>query len=177
MAKTRRTNKSSGSVKQLEALPVGSLVNSMLTLVQFQAQMGANWELADGGVVAGSEYNTLTGSSFKPDCRGTFLRGLDNGKGLDVGRVLGTSQVDATAPNGLNSTTTSTGDHGHTYDRAAPTGFVAASGSSWGIVTIAPGTSVNGPGAHGHSISVSSSDSETRPINIAVNIFVKINDN
>jgi phage-related tail fiber protein len=29
-----------------------------------------------------------------PDLRGQFVRGLDNGRGIDVGRVIGTSQLD-----------------------------------------------------------------------------------
>ena len=176
MAKTRRTNKTSGSVKQMEALPVGTLVHSMLSLAQFQAQMGSNWVVADGTSSVGTDYNIITGFPTIPDCRALFLRGLDLGKGGDVGRNLGTFQADSTASNGLTGNAVFGGGHGHTYTRSAGGSLIAASGSSWGVGT-EPGVSVVGDGSHSHTLSIGSSESETRPDNIAVYIFIKINDN
>jgi hypothetical protein len=34
------------------------------------------------------------GTSGTPDLRGEFIRGLDSGRGVDTGRVLGTAQID-----------------------------------------------------------------------------------
>ena len=45
------------------SLPVGSVVNSFLTLTQFQGQAGTGWILADGSHVSGSSYETITGQS------------------------------------------------------------------------------------------------------------------
>src|ERR1700761_330867 len=64
--------------------PVGSIVDSLLTEAQFQAQLGnpnpATWILADGRNVAGSTYTDITGNSNIPDFRGLFRRGKNNGR-------------------------------------------------------------------------------------------------
>lgn len=61
-------------------LPVGTYMQSMLTEVQFQAEAGSGWVLADGRSVVGSRYETITGSANIPDARGTFLRSKNNGR-------------------------------------------------------------------------------------------------
>ncbi|MCL2160696.1 MAG: hypothetical protein FWH56_02240 [Betaproteobacteria bacterium] len=64
------------------------------------------WEFAQasGNIVADSEWSTNTGkystgngtTTFRvPDLRGEFRRGWDNGRGVDVGRGIGTKQGDA----------------------------------------------------------------------------------
>lgn len=67
-------------LRNAETQPVGSMIQSMLTEVQFQAIRGTGWILADGRSVAGSAYETLTGISLAPDCRGTYIRGKNNGR-------------------------------------------------------------------------------------------------
>ena len=70
-----------------------------------------NWLLCDGREVEREEYNELfeaIGTAFGegnkvttfnlPDCRGVVVRGLDNGRGLDTNRTLGSYQQDG-APN------------------------------------------------------------------------------
>jgi microcystin-dependent protein len=67
------------------------------------------WLLCDGSAVSratyaalfsviGTTYGSGNGSTTfnLPDLRGEFIRGLDNGRGVDSGRALGTSQGDAT---------------------------------------------------------------------------------
>ena len=45
--------------------------------------------------VIGTTYGSTSGTTFKvPDLRGEFIRGFDNGRGVDNGRVFGSSQVD-----------------------------------------------------------------------------------
>jgi len=80
------------------------------------------WEAASGNIV--SDASWLAGSSgafstgdlsttFRlPDARGEFIRGYDDGRGVDSGRVIGARQADSlkdhthsyTAPN-ANTTT------------------------------------------------------------------------
>jgi len=43
-----------------------------------------------------------------PDMRGVFLRGFDDGRGVDTGRVLGSQQAFATSASGLAASATST---------------------------------------------------------------------
>ena len=62
-------------------LPVGSIVDSMLTEVQFNSQMeSATWVIADGRSCSGTRYSTLTGASTVPDLRGGFRRSKNNGR-------------------------------------------------------------------------------------------------
>lgn len=66
------------------------------------------WLVADGAVVSRSAYAALfaaIGTTFGvgdgattfgiPDLRGEFIRGLDNGRGVDAARTLGSSQAQA----------------------------------------------------------------------------------
>jgi len=67
----------------------------------------SGWLLCDGSILQVNEYTRLyeiIGDTYNlggesigefriPDCRGCFLRGLDNGRGIDVGRQLGNSYI------------------------------------------------------------------------------------
>jgi len=58
-------------------IPVGTIIQSVLTAQQFQTTMGADgakWRLAAGGDCTGTAYATLTGATTLPDLRGSFLR-------------------------------------------------------------------------------------------------------
>lgn len=94
-------NKIGGSINYiLQAFfPLGSIIPTMLTEAQFQAEIGAefgNWQLCDGGSAVGTAYETLTGFSVKPDLRGRYPRGKDNGAGVnpDGELALGAFQDD-----------------------------------------------------------------------------------
>jgi len=137
---------------------VGDVIHSMLTEEQFIAENGAGWVLADGRDVTGSKYDTLIldglGGNI-PDMRGQFLRGLDTSGTIDpdgAGRSLGDSQAHALE------------DHTHTYNDQDFGGSQPAAGSGQKVATQTSG--VNGANV----------STETRPINIAVNIFIKIED-
>lgn len=76
------------------------------TVAYFAANaVPAGWLKANGATVSrtayaalflaiGTTYGAGDGSTtFKlPDCRGEFLRGLDDGRGVDAGRVIGSAQ-------------------------------------------------------------------------------------
>lgn len=59
-------------------LPVGSVIASMLSQSQMQAQSGAGWIVSDGRTVTGSDYALLTGNTTVPDLRGVFIRGKNS---------------------------------------------------------------------------------------------------
>lgn len=79
------------------------------TVAYFAANaVPAGWLKANGAAVSrtayaalflviGTTYGAGNGSTTfnLPDCRGEFLRGLDDGRGVDAGRVIGGSQGDA----------------------------------------------------------------------------------
>jgi microcystin-dependent protein len=119
-----------------------------------------NYLLCNGQAISRVDYDDLfnvIGTTFGigdgsttfqlPDFRGEFLRGWDNGRGIDASRVLGSSQADMLK------------EHTHNYnvDNGAP-------GSSWAQngfrgVTAAATSSAGGV--------------ETRPRNIAINYIIR----
>lgn len=135
--------------------PVGTIIHSMLTEAQLQAQKGTGWILMDGRSVAGSAYQSITGFSTIPDARGSVLRAKNNGRAdgfqnPDGDSALGTFQNDAFKAHVHTSTTTSAGALGY-----------------------APGANPTMKG--GSDLVSSTGDSETRMKNITVNVFIKIN--
>lgn len=99
----------------------------------------------------GTTYGSASGSTFNvPDLRAEFIRGWDNGRGIDTGRVFGSAQGYAME------------NHGHVWNYA-----VAAGGGTSNIATVfttAAGSTTNAVG----SVQNATSASETRPRNIAM---------
>lgn len=134
-----------------------------------------------------------------PDLRGEFVRGLDDmgtaqgARGVDSGRALGSAQNQATAKNGLSASTSGTvgttgSSHRHRtgvspdstskirYGNANEGAISAVVGS--GSITSGRVPYTADEGSHSHNFSAAttlSGDAETRPRNVAVNIFIKIN--
>lgn len=138
---------------------VGDIIHSMLTEEQFILENGGGWILADGRDVTGSKYATVTGNTTVPDMRGQFVRGKNNGRNdgqenPDGDVVLGASQSD--------------GNKSHNHAHA---GHVN-SGGGYG------GTGFTFGGSNQVATYYTSPDGggESRPKNITVNIFIKIED-
>jgi hypothetical protein len=132
---------------------VGDVIQSMLTEEKFIQENGAGWVLANGRNVAGSKYATLIGASI-PDLRGQFLRGKNNGRSdgqenPDGDVALGTPQTDE-----LRS-------HTHTFFKHNIQGGGAGPAVNQG------GSNINTSATGG---------AETRPKNVTVNFFIKIED-
>ncbi len=132
-----------------------------------------------GGTDAGATFNL-------PDYRGEFLRGLDNGRGIDTDRVLGSAQDDATARPNTNFTvsgnTNNGGAHTHGVTSAtAPNWFGTSGNPDWPKAWGGEGTEryhgqTGSSGNHSHSVNLSvngGGDAETRPRNVAVNFIIK----
>ena len=86
-----------------------------------------------------------------PDLRGEFLRGWDNGRGVDSGRGLGTAQSH------------NVGAHGHTVLYGARAGWA----SHYFGVGSPQGTT------NGHANTQRNPTGETRPRNVAVKFYIK----
>lgn len=136
-----------GSESQL-----GDIRASMLEEADFQTENGAEWILADGRDVSGSDYAILKQVTNVPDLRAVYLRGKDNARGLhpDGEQALGSYQADQFA------------SHSHS------TG--ASNGGNWGKI------SGSTPDAWWTGSSTGSAGgNETRPKTVTVNYFIKIN--
>jgi hypothetical protein len=147
--------------------PIGMIVDSMLTEAQFQALNGTGWILADGRNIGGSAYATITGQTTAPDLRGIYRRGKNNGRSdgnQDVAgeRTLGNFQNDAMQ------------GHIHQFTTFFNAGYSSAGASQGTGGSSGPGNTV-GPvndGVNGGPRTAA----ETRVKNLAVNVFIKINE-
>lgn len=85
----------------------------------------AGWLKCDGALLNTVTYAALfaaigyvfggSGGNFRlPDLRGEFIRGFDDGRGIDAGRVFGSAQAHAYASHTHTATATSAGGHTHT---------------------------------------------------------------
>lgn len=171
---------------------VGDIITSMLTQSQVQAVRGVGWILADGRAINGTALATLQAATdnpdpnHAPDLRGYFMRGKDNGAGHnpDGNITLGTlsaghneAHAHGTADPGHYHTFDNTGAGGPQYTIAladtshevtGTTGGLGATPASWrgddSDMAKATGVTINSDGGN-----------ESRPVNVTVNFFVRIN--
>ena len=174
---------------KLNALPIGTIVASILEFEKFRNVAGNSWKPADGRKISPkSKYAILTGDKTLPDLRGMFLRGLnqfdpvlgprrDKYKDPDGSRrKAGTPQEDATSlpknkKNPFKGNALSAGEHSHIYFKA-----ISAGGRSGDLGRAASEASTTGSaGDHTHTVLITAGgDSETRPVNTAVFYYIKI---
>lgn len=103
----------------------------------------------------GTRYGAADGNSFSlPDIRGTFLRVLDDGRGIDGGRSTGSYQGDMF------------GAHSHPPSNSGT--YITGYGNGQGGANVASGPylSIDNSSVQGGS--------ETRPKNFAFPVFMKI---
>ena len=163
-------------------VPIGSIVQSILTLAQFQTQAGTGWVLMDGASIVGSKLATITGWTNVPDASGRFLRTAGGSAA-----ALSVSQGQATAVNNLS--VSANGAVNLTHAHSLPGNIVAVNDlGSVGVNDLlamvrvlslqeqgSPGTGNSGTLNHSHTCSTTSIDTETRPVNLTVNTFIRIN--
>jgi hypothetical protein len=133
---------------------VGDVRYSLLDLADFQALHGTGWRRLDGGSITGTPLAGYIGTSL-PDARGVFLRGMNHDRPTSEGdaagnRAMGAYQGDTFAA------------HSHTSPYQYYNGNAGPRGASGNDAAgAAQQTSTTG-------------DLETRPRNIAVHIYVKV---
>lgn len=176
----------------------------------------AGWLKANGAAVSRTTFAKLfevIGTTFGagdgvatfniPDMRGEFPRGLDDGRGIDPGRVLGTGQAGMLETHGHEATTSADGGHVHTahitidaageHTHSSPRAANSSVGSGSPNHTTANGangstaaTYPSGNHTHGatvwmdaspshtHGVTVSrTGGAETRPRNVALLYCIK----
>ncbi len=153
-------------------LPVGTVLASLLSEEEFHNEMGHNWDLAAGQNVAGSAFETLTGMEFLPDMRGRFLRGMGHQDSGNAGLQLGDAQEDATAL--PNAGFLASDDGAHSHDLPIQNRSHRMVDGNLDILEErgdVPLTTLLG-GTHAHA--VTGGDDETRPVNVTVNYFIRV---
>lgn len=163
--------KMAGSVNWIidnSTFALGTIVASMLTLAQFQSELNSTWVLMNGDSVVGSDYETLTGNSNVPDMftDERFLRQATNDG------ALGATQVSA------NLSHTHLQNEGANISTFGTVPMKYQSGGSGSQTYTEPGFGSSTPGSDRVLQTVptnSSGGSESRPNNMQVNHFIKIN--
>lgn len=173
---------------------VGDIRESVLTEAEFQSLNGTGWVLMDGRNIAGSALATVKGWSTVPDARGQFLRGKNNGRadGLEDPsgeRALGNRQGHAfqTHTHAQNAHTHT--DAGHIHGTPNNIGFTSDTFNSYalsrsivdnalstetGYANIQNTTATN-QNQSATGVASEPTTAETRPANISINYFIKIN--
>lgn len=108
--------------------------------------------------VIGITFGSANGSTFRlPDLRGEFVRGWDDGRGVDTGRVLGTVQ----------------GDELRSHSHIIPTGMSGSfdPNNPWEVVP--PGNRLPNYDYEGGAPTTSVGGGETRPRNISLLACIK----
>jgi hypothetical protein len=137
---------------------MGCIEQSTLTEAQFQHANGSNWVLCDGRTIVGTKLAQLTGISNAPDLRGEFLRGKNFGHFPDIEEAdLGVPEADTVGPHKHNILV---------VDMSSPNtgGGILWDGGKRFVLGVNP--LVQG---------VSPAAPETRPRNVTVNFYLKIN--
>jgi len=147
------------------------------------------WLKANGAAVSRTAYAALfaaigttfgAGDGFNtfnlPDLRGEFLRGWDDGRGVDTGRTFGGAQDSQNKSHAHTGTTDGVGDHDHGVTIPA---FAYGGGGSLGLDRNSnnqgPQTYTTSPaGAHSHTFTTNADGgSEARPRSIALLACIK----
>lgn len=152
---------------------VGDIKQSLLTQSQFQSLQGNCWVRMVGQDVSGSDYASITGKNTLPNTAGRFLRdtggnapSLGQNQGDAIRNIVGEAYGSENAMNGASGTGAflplKKGTTGHEPDNDAEgTEFT---GWSFSAARALPNGTTTDPVS-----------GENRPINTAVNFFVKIN--
>ena len=157
-----------------------TLLNQMWTIGDIKTSVRTanhdNWFLCDGQAVSRTDYADLfaligttygTGDGINtfnlPDCRGVVIRGVDNGRGLDPDRVLGSYQDDALQKHVHKVTVKHSGESGGTGNYLAGASYERR---EW--------TTNSGDPVSADEQTTVRTASETRMKNIAFNFFIKV---
>ena len=147
----------------------------------------AGWLKANGAAVSRTAYAALfaaIGTTYGagdgsttfnlPDLRGEFMRGWDDGRGIDHGRAFGSAQGDAIR-NISGSISTGSNSGYQLFDQATATGALAISQKHWKTWTTDTRDGGNNPSAFDFDASrVVPTAAENRPRNIALLACIKI---
>jgi microcystin-dependent protein len=143
------------------------------------------WLVCNGAAISRAAYATLFGrigtrfgsgngtSTFNlPDLRGVFIRGNDEGRGLDLNRVFGSLQQSQNLSHNHTGQTSVGGAHTHTTSiplvpHTSSGGNYGVTDSSSGQVSLPFTTQSGGDHSHGFTTNPSGGN-ESRPVNVSL---------
>lgn len=151
--------------------PVGMIVQSILPPIQFRNYAGTSWVPADGRKIKDSAlYSILTGKNRVPDLRGMFLRGLNTFS--EVARNDGNEDPDGKNRRSGDYQADTYTKHAHKMGvNGTDTTRMVVGGASQRLAHFRNDVYGGGSSKETHE---SGSGVETRPKNIAVYFYVKV---
>jgi microcystin-dependent protein len=181
LATTQFVQTQISSIPSAQGVPTGAVFYFAMVTAP------ANYLVCDGSAVSRTTYSNLFAAigvvfgagdgvtTFNlPDLRGEFVRGYDGGRGVDPGRVFGTTQSAAFASHthsASSSTSVSIYDPGHAHFYVEPTtgGAIQAGGgySYSGATTGSASTGISAGASTSTSITATGG-TETRPVNVSL---------
>lgn len=169
----------------LDPLPVSSLPAGLVIHVA-QNTAPSGFLKANGAAVSRTTYASLfaaIGTTFGvgdgsttfglPDLRGEFVRGWDDGRGLDTGRTFGSVQTSANLSHSHGGATASGGAHSHSISYRVLSGSGSGEdGYGGGNRSVSYPGVTDSAGAHTHTITADGA-TEARPHNVALLACIK----
>jgi phage-related tail fiber protein len=166
---------------EIAAIPAASDLTPAGTVIwTARSSAPTGYLKANGAAVSRSTYATLFSAigtiygagdgstTFNlPDLRGEFIRGWDDGRGVDSGRAMGSNQAFSTSASDLSVSPSS---HSHSYSDETNNGTGGGQGGG-GANT---GTQTLSKTTGSQSLSVVSSATETRPRSLALLACIKV---
>ncbi len=171
------------AVNSTAAVPTGSIIwtaGNTAPLGFYKANGALKSRISDAALfsVIGTTYGVGDGSTTfnLPDLRGEFIRSLDDGRGVDIGRTIGSSQAAMLLNHTHSGTTSNDGAHTHNAIVASGGGGATTLNSSPGAA-VGNSTVIQSSGVHSHTVTTGNPDvgggNETRPRNIALLACIK----
>ncbi len=174
---------------------VGDIKYSILNPTQFAARNGNCWVPMDGRNIFGSKLATDLGTNVIPDAGGMFLRSQEfsgsanNDPDRTSSSPIAIVQAQSFLLHNHNGTTSTNGNHNHSHNADGntvglaklgstdtPTGFDNQITNPEMILSNVDALSLNSAGDHNHTVTVSNAGgTETRPINLNVWTYIRIN--
>ncbi|WP_455481429.1 tail fiber protein [Bartonella sp. B12(2025)] len=149
-------------------------------------EVPSGWLLCDGATYERKDYPQLfkaigdkwgkySDTTFKvPDFRGIFLRGFDDGRGIDPNRKFADVQQDSLKSHTHSGTIEEAGEHTHKYRHTGFSHNITVNSISSRIFLSKEIGQTEAAGAHTHGITISSTgEAETRPVNATVVYAIK----
>ncbi|WP_142416359.1 tail fiber protein [Bartonella massiliensis] len=167
---------------KIEVFPTGFIATFAMQAIP------AGWLLCDGKAYKREDYPALfkaigdkwgkdSETTFKvPDFRGMFLRGFDDGRGLDEGRQFADEQQDSIKSHTHIGTIEEAGKHTHNFEYKGigwTAGTIERAQNRFTNNATLQGTT-DAAGEHTHKITLShTGEAETRPVNTTVVYAIK----
>lgn len=180
----------SGANVSIPTQPGPPIASVTMFAGNFGSQIPPGWLYCNGAAVSRTTYaglfsiiNTIFGpgdgvTTFNlPDMRAMFGRGWDDSRGIDPGRIFGSTQNTQNLQHAHSGTTASAGSHSHTTTLNVAIGYDGPAFPVWGngdFSSNPQAVATSTDGLHTHTFNTNNSGgTESRPYNVAMLYIIR----